>query len=83
MSVTSFNDEKGSNALVYCHVNHCIGGVTNFCFGKCSENRQEMFVCAEQRLWHLQFGEDGQSQFGLSGQSGGWLEWSVCLVSDC
>lgn len=36
------------------------GGVTDFCFGRYDETRKEMFICAEQRLWRLQFGGDGE-----------------------
>lgn len=42
-----------------------LGGATNFCFGHCSATKKEMFVCAEQRLWRLQFGEDGESQLQM------------------
>ncbi|CAN8102890.1 unnamed protein product [Discula destructiva] len=49
------------------------GGVTNFSFGNCSATKKEMFVCAEQRLWRLQFGED-ESQLHMD--RSGWLDWS-------
>lgn len=51
----------------------CIGGATNFCFGKCSDSRKEIFICAEQRLWHLQFGDEEEAQFQTNGT--GWKEW--------
>lgn len=49
-----------------------LGGVTNFCFGKCSATNKEMFVCAEQRLWRLQFGGEGESQLQM--ERSGWME---------
>jgi gluconolactonase len=53
--------------------NDWIGGVTNFCFGRCSDNKKEIFVCAEQRLWHLQFGDEEEAQFQTDRT--GWMEW--------
>ncbi|KAJ4425124.1 hypothetical protein N0V82_000179 [Gnomoniopsis sp. IMI 355080] len=44
------------------------GGVTNFCFGRSGE----MFVCAEQRLWRLQFGNKNETQLEIDRP--GWLE---------
>lgn len=48
------------------------GGVTNFCFGRYNETRREIFACAEQRLWRLQFGSRGDSLFQVDRP--GWLE---------
>lgn len=49
-----------------------IGGVTNFCFGR----HNEMFLCAEQRLWRLQFGDEeqhGQSLIEVDRPQ--WFTW--------
>lgn len=50
------------------------GGVTSFCFGRQDEMRQELFVCAEQRLWRLRFGSRGKSILPI--ERAGWFEWT-------
>lgn len=65
--LVSSNYARTSQQLLCHFIDQYPGGVTNFCFGRSGE----MFVCAEQRLWRLQFGHGDETQLEMDRP--GWL----------